>query len=64
MKRYELADVRFNNGRGALLCNECKTIIAEGWEHEDKVHLCQTCLLNTERKAVKTMIDILDERDT
>lgn len=43
MKQYELAKVKFNNGNGALLCNECSTIIAEGWEHEDRTHLCEEC---------------------
>lgn len=43
MKDYRLAKVKFNNGYGALLCNECSTIIAEGWEHEDRAHLCEEC---------------------
>ena len=43
MKQYELAHVKFNNGYGALLCNECSVIIAEGLEHEDSVHLCEEC---------------------
>lgn len=42
-KHYHLARVKFNNGYGALLCNECSTIIAEGWEHEDRAHLCEEC---------------------
>lgn len=61
MNEYELAKVKFNNGYGALLCNECSIIIAEGFEHEDRVHLCPTCLLNKEREAVKIMIAILED---
>lgn len=32
--------VKFNNGNGALLCNNCKMIIAYGFDHEDKHHFC------------------------
>lgn len=35
-----MKDVRFNNGNGALLCNNCKYILAYGFEHEDKYHYC------------------------
>jgi len=41
--RYKHADVRFNNGNGALLCNTCKRIIAYGHDHEDKEHYCESC---------------------
>lgn len=37
------AIVKFNNGNGALLCNSCKTIVAYGFDHEDKVHICKEC---------------------
>jgi len=32
--------VKFDNGDGALLCNECNTIIAKGFNHIDKYHFC------------------------
>lgn len=35
--------VKFNNGKGALLCNYCRQIIAEGFDHEDKLHACGYC---------------------
>jgi len=41
MRRYEFAIVKFNGSRGALLCNDCSRIIAEGFDHEDKVHRCK-----------------------
>lgn len=40
---YKKAEVKFNNGRGALLCNTCYTIIAYGFDHEDKYHECKDC---------------------
>jgi hypothetical protein len=43
MTKYKYADVRWNNGQGALLCDECNTIIAHGFKHEDKPHLCEAC---------------------
>lgn len=42
-KGYQYADVRFNSGYGALLCNTCKIIIAYGSDHEDREHFCETC---------------------
>ena len=41
--RYEHAEVKFNNGDGALLCNGCRVIIAYGHDHEDKEHYCEKC---------------------
>lgn len=35
--------VKFNGGLGALLCNRCRTIIAYGFDHENKEHFCNTC---------------------
>ena len=43
MKEYHQADVRFNGGEGALLCNACHIILAYGYKHEDKIHLCDDC---------------------
>ena len=42
-KRYNHADVRFNNGNGALLCNRCSIIIDYGFDHEDKFRFCKKC---------------------
>jgi hypothetical protein len=44
MTGYTLADVRFNNGNGALLCNRCQIIVDYGFEHEDRLHYCDKCL--------------------
>ena len=41
--RYEYANVRFNNGDGALLCNACRVISAYGHDHEDRLHFCKSC---------------------
>lgn len=43
-KQYKVAQVKFNSGRGALLCDECNVIIAYGFEHEDRKHYCSTCM--------------------
>jgi hypothetical protein len=40
---YKQAVVKFNNGKGALLCNRCRTILATGFEHEDREHFCVRC---------------------
>jgi len=41
----ELKPIRkFNNGRGALLCNKCRTIMATGKEAwEGNATLCEDC---------------------
>ena len=41
--RYKYAEVKFNNGNGALLCNTCSVILAYGFDHEDKEHYCKSC---------------------
>ena len=41
MISFEIALVKFNGGRGALLCNSCRTIIAYGFDHEDRLHYCE-----------------------
>lgn len=40
------AIVKFNGGRGALLCNGCATILGTGFDHEDKEHFCPICMLD------------------
>ena len=42
--KYKHAVVKFNNGNGALLCNQCDVIIAYGFEHEDREHYCPMCM--------------------
>ena len=37
---YTRAIVKFNNGNGALLCNRCRKILAEGFRHTDLEHYC------------------------
>lgn len=46
MVPYVFADVRFNSGRGALLCNRCNVILKEGFEHTDISHFCDECFPN------------------
>ena len=41
--KYEHARIKWNNGNGALLCSSCSTIIAYGFDHEDKKHYCEVC---------------------
>ncbi len=35
------AIIKFNNGKGALLCNSCRRILAFGLEHDNREHFCQ-----------------------
>lgn len=41
--RFKYANVKFNNGDGALLCNACRVIVAYGHDHEDRLHFCESC---------------------
>jgi hypothetical protein len=41
---YHLALVKFNGGRGALLCNDCRLVIAIGFNHTDTLHYCPACI--------------------
>jgi hypothetical protein len=41
--KYKIAQVKFNNGYGALLCNRCDVIIEQGTKHQDVYHLCNAC---------------------
>ena len=40
---FKKAEVKFNDGQGALLCNSCQVIIATGFDHEDTYHYCENC---------------------
>jgi hypothetical protein len=41
---YKRAVVKFNGGRGALLCNRCRIIVATGnGTHDDVEHYCVEC---------------------
>ena len=42
--KYKVAQVKFNGGRGALLCDGCSVIIDYGFEHEDRKHYCEKCV--------------------
>jgi hypothetical protein len=43
---YEHAVVKYNNGNGVLLCNECYNIIRLGFGHVDARHYCDKCKEN------------------
>lgn len=53
MKRYQLSEVKYNNGNGALLCNLCGVIIKYGFNHEDKLHFCEKCEMTSKEKWEK-----------
>jgi hypothetical protein len=44
MTHYKNALVKFNGGRGALLCSNCDKVIAKGLDHEDIEHKCDECV--------------------
>ncbi len=52
MKEYKHAQVKFNGGTGALLCNQCRVILAYGFKHKDVKHYCKDCkkVRNEEKK--------------
>jgi len=43
--KFKVANVKFNNGNGALLCSQCRVIIAYGFDHTDEEHYCPKCAL-------------------
>ena len=43
MKEYKHAQIKFNSGAGALLCNQCRVIIDYGFKHKDVNHYCKDC---------------------
>lgn len=43
MSQIKHADIRWNNGIGALLCNSCSVVLRQGFNHEDKEHYCKDC---------------------
>ena len=55
------AIVKFNNGNGALLCNSCHTIIDYGFDHEDKVYICENC--NMEKSLFHDQYEFLQAGD-
>jgi len=40
---YNKAEVKFNNGRGACLCNGCSYILSYGTDHSDMERYCADC---------------------
>ena len=53
---YKIAEVKFNNGRGTVLCNLCSTMLVNACnvsEQIDCAHLCEKCYeeLNAENYA-------------
>lgn len=42
-RERRLSIIKYNSGEGALLCNGCKVIITEGFDHEDRLHYCDDC---------------------
>lgn len=39
----ERAEVKFNNGAGACLCNGCRVILSYGIDHVDVERYCHDC---------------------
>lgn len=37
------AEVKFNNGHGACLCNNCSVILSYGFDHRDVDRYCGDC---------------------
>jgi len=42
--KFKVANVKYNNGNGALLCSQCRVIIAYGFDHTDEEHYCPKCI--------------------
>jgi hypothetical protein len=45
---YVNALVKYNSGKGALLCSKCHVMIGTGFDHEDTTHYCGKCTTPTE----------------
>jgi hypothetical protein len=43
MRQYDHAEVKFNGGTGALLCNGCSVVLEYGFNHKDCEHYCEDC---------------------
>jgi len=41
--KYKNAIVKFNNGRGACLCNGCHVVLLYGFDHTDVKRYCAEC---------------------
>ena len=39
------AEIKYNNGNGACLCNGCSIILSYGFHHEDVERYCETCYM-------------------
>ena len=53
---------KFNNGRGALLCNTCRTIMATGKEAwEGNSTLCAKCEYDKPSEIVEELTGVIDE---
>ena len=55
--KYNKADVRFNNGNGALLCNGCRIILSYGFNHNDVEHYCGACYEKAKIEAAQDAHD-------
>lgn len=50
----EYANIKWNDGKGALLCSNCNVIIGTGFEWPDKHHYCGEC---TPEQTLDQLID-------
>lgn len=51
--------IKFNGGKGALLCNECNVILAEGTDHEtDFAYMCSKCLQTSAKWELKDLTEV------
>jgi hypothetical protein len=66
MSHYKAAIVKFNGGRGALLCNKCHIVIAQGLDHPDRTHFCGRCkqVRHEHKQSADKVLPIRDERPT
>lgn len=43
---YKLAEIKFNNGRGTVLCNVCSTMLTDSCDTSSQIdcyHICEKC---------------------
>lgn len=46
MSKYKIAEVKFNGGRGTVLCNVCRTMLTDACDTREQIdcyHLCEEC---------------------
>lgn len=64
-QRHNKAEVKFNNGNGACVCNQCGVILSYGFDHNDVERYCEICynkLYEFVRYVANDWVELSDEK--